>query len=209
DAARPAGADLVIVPAVHAPSDARLIGWLSAQAAHGATLVGICDGVWPVAATGVLEGKRATGHWYSLDGLQAKYPATTWVRDRRWVRDRSVMTTTGVTASIPASLALIEEIAGPERARDVANRLGIHAWSAEHDSTRFALSARDVGIAAWNWIGFWSWERVGIPIAPGVDEIALALTADALARTYRTSVVAVSRTPGPVRSRHGIRLLPD
>src|SRR6185295_8595082 len=32
DAARPAGADLVIVPAVHAPSDARLIGWLSAQA---------------------------------------------------------------------------------------------------------------------------------------------------------------------------------
>ena len=209
DAVHPAGADFVIVPAVHDPSDRRLIGWLEAQAAHGATLVGICDGVWAVAATGALEGKRATGHWYSLDGLQSKYPRTTWVRDRRWVRDGSVMTTTGVTASIPATLALIEEVAGKERAQAVADGLGVHAWGAEHDSNRFSLSARDVGTAARNWLAFWSWERVGIPVAPGVDEIGLGLSADAFARTYRTRVVAVAGAPGAVRSRHGVRFLPE
>jgi putative intracellular protease/amidase len=209
DAAHPTGADVVIVPAVHDPSDARLVAWLKTQATHGATLVGICDGVWAVAATGALEGRRATGHWYSLGRLQSAYPGTTWVRDRRYVRDGPVMTTTGVTASIPASLALVEEIAGRARAQDVADRLGVHGWGAEHDSNRFALSAGDVAIAARNWLGVWRWERVGIPVAPGVDEIALALTADAFARTYRASVVAVSDTPGAVRSLHGIRVLPE
>src|SRR5262249_54000859 len=166
-------------------------------------------GVWAVAATGALDGKRATGHWYSLRGLASKYPRTTWVRDRRYVRDGSVMTTTGVTASIPASLALVEEIAGTSRAEDVARRLGVQGWSAEHDSNRFSLSARDAATAARNWLAFWSWNRVGIPIAPGVDEIALALTADAFARTYRSSVVAVSGTPGVVRSLHGVRVRPQ
>src|SRR5262249_54764623 len=156
DAAHPRGADVVIVPAVHDASDARLIGWLKAQAAHGATLVGICDGVWAVAATGALDGKRATGHWYSLRGLASKHPRTTWVRDRRYVRDGPVMTTTGVTASIPASLALVEEIAGTSRAEDVARRLGVHGWSAEHDSNLFSLSARDAATAARNWLAFWS-----------------------------------------------------
>lgn len=209
DAAHPAGADFVVVPAVAASSDARLVAWLGSQAQRGATLVAICDGVWPVAETGALDGRRATAHWYSLDDLEKKFPTTVWVRDRRYVRDGPVMTTTGVTASVPASLALIEEIAGRQRAAEVAERLGVHDWSAAHDSGRFSLSTRDVTTAARNWLAFWDYERVGLPVSPGTDEIALGLTADALARTYRSSVVTLSATPGAVHLQHGIRLRPD
>lgn len=209
DAAHPAGARFVIVPAVHEPSNPRLIAWLASQAKHGATLVAICDGIWPVAATGVLEGRRATAHWYSLDDLQAKYPNTTWVRDRRYVHDGPVMTTTGVTASIPASLALIEELAGHAPAEAIAERLGVQQWNAEHDSRQFSLTTRDMATAARNWLAFWNYERVGISVAPDTDEIALALMADALARTYRTSVFALSSSADAVRLKHGMTLLPD
>src|SRR5262245_39393369 len=209
DAAHPAGANFVVVPAVHDSTNARLVSWLGEQAEHGATLVAICDGVWAVAATGVLAGRRATAHWYSLDDLEKKYPDTAWVRDRRYVRDGPVMTTTGVTASIPASLALIEQIGGRARAAAVAERLGVPEWGDTHDSNRFSLSTRDMATAARNWLAFWDYERVGLPVAPGTDEIALALTADALARTYRTSVFALSSEPGPVRLQHGMELLPD
>ena len=209
DAAHPAGAQFVIVPAVMERNDPTLVAWLAGQAQRGATLVAICDGAWTVAATGALKGRRATGHWYSLDDLAKTFPDTTWVRNRRYVRDGSVMTTTGVTASIPASLALIEEIAGAARAHAVAEQLGVHHWDDAHESDRFVLSRRDMATAAGNWLAFWDWERVGITVAPGNDEIALGLTADALARTYRTSVFAVASSPDPIALKHGLRLVPD
>ena len=120
DARFPDGADYVIVPAVHEPDDATLVGWVRAQAHKGAVIVGVCDGVWVVANAGLLRGRRATGHWYSLSRLEHKFSNTRWVRNRRYVADDSVVTTTGVTASIPVSLALVEAIAGRERATEVA-----------------------------------------------------------------------------------------
>jgi hypothetical protein len=50
---------------------------------------------------------------------------------------------------------------------------------------------------------------VGVPVRDGVDEVALALTADPLGRTYRTTVVTVADAPPPVRTRHGPTILAD
>src|SRR5262249_16660102 len=50
---------------------------------------------------------------------------------------------------------------------------------------------------------------IGIPIAPGVDEIALALTADAYSRTYRSQARTVANDRGPVATRRGLVLVPD
>lgn len=208
DAQHPQGADFVIVPAMHRADDPQLLAWLTRQAERGATLVGICDGVWSVARTGVLAGKRATGHWYSLDDLQATFPETTWVRDSRYVRDGSVITTTGVTASLPATIAIVESIAGRPAAAALAERLGVREWSAAHDSNQFALSARDVATAARNWLGFWRYEQLGIPVDSNTDEISLALTADALSRTYRSTAVALAPSSAPLRLKHGILLHP-
>jgi transcriptional regulator GlxA family with amidase domain len=83
----PAGADYVVVPAVHRSDDERLLGWLRRQAAAGATVVGMCDGVWVLANAGLLEGRTATGHWYSLPSLRRTFPGVHWVADRRFVRE--------------------------------------------------------------------------------------------------------------------------
>jgi hypothetical protein len=209
DARFPGGADYVIVPAVHEPNDATLVDWVRAQAHKGAVIVGVCDGVWVVANAGLLNGRRATGHWYSLSRLERKFRDTRWVRNRRYVADDSVITTTGVTASIPVSLALVEAIAGRDRATEVANELGARDWSAAHNSNDFALNYGYVLTAAHNELSFWSHERVGVRVSTGIDEIALALVADAYSRTFRSQAVSLSDSQARIRTRRGLLLLPD
>jgi putative intracellular protease/amidase len=205
DARHPRGADFVIVPAMMDPQAPALLAWLREQSAQGATIMSICDGAWVLAYAGLLDAREATAHWDSLDELPAKFPKVRWVRDRRWVDAGTVITTTGVSASIPASLALIERIAGRARAEQVAASLAEPDWSPAHDSSAFALGAGTIWTAASNWLAFWRHERVGIPVADGVDEIALGLAADAFARTWRAEPVALAPS-ARVTTRYGLRV---
>ena len=209
DAKHPEGADYIIVPAIHRTEEPTLLAWLQAQAKGGAHIVGVCDGVWVVANAGLLENHDATGHWYSMSGLEEKFPQTHWVRNQRYVRDGAVTTTTGVTASLPMSLALVEEIAGSERAHEVAHELGVTSWDAHHQSDLYQLDAGHIGTIARNWLGFWRWERVGVPVASGVDEISLSLTADALGRTYRATSVTVAPDTTPLVTKRGLTIIPE
>ena len=48
-----------------------------------------------------------------------------------------------------------------------------------------------------------------IALAPGMDEVSLALAADAWSRTYRSSVVSLAPSNAAIESRNGIRISPD
>lgn len=206
----PGGADYVIVPNVYdGQHDAALLDWIKRQAARGAVIVGICDGVPVLANAGLLEGRRATAHWKTIDGLERRHARTQWLRNQRYVADGNVITTSGVSASIPISVALVEAIAGPERAAQVASSLGVRDWSPVHDSSRFRLDAASLFTVLRNKAMFWGHETLGVPVAPGVDEIAVALLADAYARTRRTTAVSISASDAPIRTRRGLTLLPD
>lgn len=211
DQEHPEGADYVIVPAVHKDDDPALLAWVKAQAAKGATIVGVCDGVWVLARAGLLDGRRATGHWYSRDDLRKKFPQVQWQQNLRYVEDRRVITTTGVSATIPVSLALVEAIAGTERATQLARELGGAGmgWSAQHPGDRFQMSWKHKLTIGGNAVAFWSHEDVGIPVDQGVDEIALALKAEVYSATYRSTALAVAPRPGTIRSRRGLSLIPD
>ena len=205
----PDGADYVIVPAVHDPNDATLIDWVRTPSHKCAIVIGVCDGVWIVANAGLLNGHRATGHWYSLSSLEKKFTGTRWARNRRYVADGSVVTTTGVTASIPVSLALVEAIAGHDRASAVARDLGATDWSTTHNSNDFSFSSHDIVAAARNKLFFWSHEDVGIRVSAGTDEIALALIADPYSRTYRSQALTVADSTDAIPTRRGLKLIPD
>ena len=203
----PDGADYVIVPALPDPDVPAVIGFIRRQRAKGATIVGVCAGARVVVAAGLLDGRRGTGHWFYASEMRRRSPTMKWVADRRYVADDGVVTTTGITASIPISLALIEAIAGRERAAAVAATLGVASWDARHDSAAFGLDRRAVRAILGNSLAFWRHETIPIPIEPGVDEIALALTADAFSRTYRSR--ALTAAAGPVATRRGLKVLPD
>ena len=209
DARVPLGADYVIVPNIYDGAEKEVVlEWVRSQARRGATIVGICDGVPVLANAGLLEGKRATAHWRSIDGLERRHAGTRWIRNRRYVADGNVITTSGVSASIPISIALVEAIAGRDRAEAVARRLGVDSWSPVHDSSQFSLR-RKFATALLNKMLIWRHEELGIRVKGGVDEISLAITADLYSRTRRSWAYSVADSTEAIPTRRGLTLLPD
>jgi putative intracellular protease/amidase len=209
DALYPEGADYVIVPALHESDDPATIAWIKSQAGRGAIIVGICTGAKVLGEAGLLKGRRATAHWYDLPGVQDANPTMLHVRDRRFVVDRGVATTTGISASVPMALTLVEAISGHESAQTLAQELGIDHWDARHDSGSFTASRDFYGAAIGNLAAFWRHEHIGIKLTEGIDEISLGLAADSWSRTYRSQAVTFAETNAPVRSRSGLRIIAD
>jgi hypothetical protein len=125
------------------------------------------------------------------------------------VVDGSVATTTGITASMPLALTLIEAIAGSAKARAVAADLGIDRWDVRHDSGQFKFTRSFAWTVLTNRLAFWRQERIGLALRPGLDEVSLALVADAWSRTSRSRAVTIGDGAEVAITSRGIRIVPD
>ena len=209
DAEHPQGADYVIVPAMSHDDDPNVLAWLQDQSRKGARIIGICAGAKVVGAAGLLDGRRATTHWYYLGEMLKRSPGIDYVADRRMVADGNVVTTTGISASMPMMLTLIEAIAGRAKADAVAQDLGVESWDMRHASTAFSLTRPFATTVLANTMAFWNRDGWGIALQPGMDEVSLALVADAWSRTYRSNALTFAEAAGTVETRNGIRVVPD
>lgn len=211
DAEHPEGADYIVVPAVTNADDPALLAWIVAQSRKGATVVSICDGALVVGNAGLLEGKWATAHWASESQRLQHFPNTHWLRNARYVVDGKLISSSGISAAMPTSIALVEAIDGHERASALAAELGVADWSPRHDSDAFRPHYGNLKTFAVRFAvnPLRGGELVGIPLSQGVDEIALAVTADAYSRTGRSQAISIARSEGPFASRGGLEFLPD
>ena len=102
--------------------DTRLLDFIhtAAQAAH--RTASICTGALLLAATGLLDGKRATTHWAYAAKFARDYPRVEVNEDAIYVRDGNIWTSAGVTAGMDLALALVEE----DHGRDVALSIARH-----------------------------------------------------------------------------------
>jgi putative intracellular protease/amidase len=200
--ARPGGPDVVIVPAMTREDDPALLDWLRAQAKGGARIMSVCNGGRVLAATGLLDGRQAAVHWFSVPGMRKAHPKVTWRRDARWVEDGPFISTTGISASAPATLNLLRELAGEATMQATARRMGLPPPSARHDGTAYKLSIRNMSTVAGNVVAVWGHQDVAVALTPGFDEIAFATTLDGWSRTFRSKAWAVG--PAVVTSRHGL-----
>jgi transcriptional regulator GlxA family with amidase domain len=94
-----------------------LISFIKNQAASCRQVLSVCTGSFLLQAAGLLEGKRATTHWFSLERL-SDLPGVSVVEER-FVRDGIIWTAAGVSAGIDLSLALIADQAGEDTAGQV------------------------------------------------------------------------------------------
>lgn len=212
DIEHPEGADYVIVPAMANRNDPTVLAWIADQSRKGATVVSICDGALVVAGAGLLKGKWATAHWASESQRLQNFPTTHWVRNARYVVDGNVVSSAGISAAMPTSIALVEAIAGKERAVALAQELEVGDWTPRHDSDAFRPHFGNLGAFAVKLIinpHLRRTRKVGVPLVQGTDEIVLAVTADAYSRTGRSQAVSFAATEAPVTSRSGLRFLPD
>jgi transcriptional regulator GlxA family with amidase domain len=77
----------------------------------------VCTGAFLLERAGLLEGRRATTHWRSLDRLRAL--GTVGVLEQRYVDEGVVVTSAGISAGIDMALYLVGRLWGPETARRV------------------------------------------------------------------------------------------
>jgi putative intracellular protease/amidase len=201
---RPAGPDVVIVPAVEVADDPVRSAWLRTQLRNGARIMSICNGAKVLAAAGLLDGRQATVHWFSRAKLARQYPKVTWRRDRRWVTDGPITTTAGISAVEPASLDLLRRLAGETAMHETARRLALPLPDQRHRGDDYHLTARGAGLVVANRLAFWGHEDVAVPLSAGMDELAFGTEMDAWSRTYRSKAWAVGAPS--VTSRHGLRI---
>ena len=208
DATWPEGADLIVVPAVHDPQNARLTAWLRAQAAKGAFIASICDGSLLLAESGVLDGHEATGHFYTEDNRRTDYPHVTWHANRRYVEDGRFLTSSGVSASLPASLRLVERIAGPAEAQKLAARYGIASYGPQHNSDSFNVGLSEISTALKNFLFGWPRSTYAVLGRNGMDEVDLAFAVDMGARSWE-SASSLAADGTELRTAQGLRFYPD
>jgi AraC family transcriptional regulator, transcriptional activator FtrA len=119
-------ADLVIIPgwrAVDAPIPAALKQVLHLAAARGARIATLCSGVFPLASTGLLDGKRATTHWRYAARLAELHPLIEVAPDVLYVDNGQFLTAAGSAAGIDLCVHIVRKDFGVEAANCVARRL--------------------------------------------------------------------------------------
>ncbi len=83
----------------------------------------ICTGAFALAATGLLDGRRATTHWAHFDEFAARFPKVEIDRDALFVADGKFHSSAGISAGIDYALALVERDHGRAFALAVAREL--------------------------------------------------------------------------------------
>ena len=100
-----------------AVTNAKLLEFVRTQAQSCKQVLSVCTGSFILQAAGLLNGRRATTHWGSLDRLRELNDVK--VTETRFVRDGNIWTAAGVSAGIDLALALIADQAGEETAGEV------------------------------------------------------------------------------------------
>ena len=106
-----------------AATDTALIDWVRERAKQSRRTASVCTGAFLLAASGMLDGRRAVTHWAFCAELARRFPAIRVEPDRIFIQDGPVWTSAGVTSGIDLALALVEEDLGRAAALAVARYL--------------------------------------------------------------------------------------
>ena len=89
-------------------------------------IVSICTGLYALAGTGLLTGRKVTTHWRYAQDVARCFPELQVDSNSIFLKDGPFYTSAGATAGIDLSLSLIEEDYGPRVAMAVARELVVY-----------------------------------------------------------------------------------
>ena len=120
-------ADTIFVPGYRMPAQidppSHVLDALVAAHKRGARLAAISTGAFALAATGLLDGKRATTHWHYTRALADKHPLVRIDEDVLFVDEGEVLTSAGAASGIDLCLHLVRRDHGVALSNHVARRL--------------------------------------------------------------------------------------
>lgn len=114
--------DLIIIPAIHGEKQKMIadnkafLPWIVQQYRGGAAVASLCIGVFLLAATGLLKGKRCATHWVEADSFRRMFPDVNLVPDKIITDDSGIYTSGGAYSWLNLVLYMIEKMAGRDMA---------------------------------------------------------------------------------------------
>lgn len=133
--------DILLVPGGRGTrrevGNAHLLAWLSAKARTAEYVASVCTGSALLAKAGLLDRLEATTNKLAFDWVKTQGPAVRWQPRARWVETGKFFTSSGVSAGMDMSLALIARICGEAQARQVAT-WAEYEWQDDSDNDPFA-----------------------------------------------------------------------
>jgi transcriptional regulator GlxA family with amidase domain len=122
--------DTLIIPGGHGlrrPDTSRAVSaFIKARAGRTRRIVAVCTGIYGLAETGLLSGRRVTTHWRFARDVARRYPTLILDDNAIFLKDGAFYTSAGAMAGIDLSLFLIEEDFGPQAALLVARELVVY-----------------------------------------------------------------------------------
>jgi transcriptional regulator GlxA family with amidase domain len=114
-------------PGLREPSVSELVSdWLRERMPFTRRMVSVCTGFYGLAATGLLDGRRAATHWRWASDAALRFPAVIVDPAVLYVEDPPFYSSAGVTAGIDLALALVEQDHGSSLALAIARELVIY-----------------------------------------------------------------------------------
>ncbi|MFF4588831.1 GlxA family transcriptional regulator [Streptomyces sp. NPDC001388] len=136
-----AEADTIVLPGVVDPPDVLPPGVAEAlrdAAARGTRIASICVGAFLFAATGLLDGLRATTHWIAAPDLAARYPEVTVDPNVLYVDNGQFLTSAGAAAAMDMCLHMVRRDHGSAVAAHTA-RMSVMPLEREGGQAQFIV----------------------------------------------------------------------
>lgn len=127
--------DILVIPSANGSmttdlANERYILWLSEAVSKAKYVITLCDGAFPLAATGLLNGRVATTFPGDREAFAETFPDVDVRFDARFVRDGKFITSVGGGMSYEPALFLVETLYGKEHADLTAEGL-VWDWDLE------------------------------------------------------------------------------
>lgn len=113
-----------------------MLNFLRERSKHAQITSSVCSGSALLAKAGLLDGRKATSNkmFFNLAAMQSD--KVDWIEAARWVDDGEFVTSSGVSAGIDMSLAIIARLFGDETAEMIANGAE-YTWHRDADIDPF------------------------------------------------------------------------
>ncbi|CAB1062253.1 Intracellular protease [Olavius sp. associated proteobacterium Delta 1] len=117
--------DLILLPGgfgtIQELRNQTIMSFLQERVPSAKVTMSVCSGSWILARAGLLDGRRATSNKFYFKMATQQSDRVEWVSEARWVEDGPIFTSSGVSAGIDMSLAVIASLYGENKAMDIAN----------------------------------------------------------------------------------------
>lgn len=107
-------------PRISGAKEQTLVNWVQDHHRRGALICSICAGAFPLAASGLLDGRQATTHWALASDFSNRFPQVQLQAERLLIDDGDIITAGGLMAWTDLGLRLIARFLGPALMLQVA-----------------------------------------------------------------------------------------